>query len=62
MELSEFCQQNNISIIDLTTLVRERMQNETEQIYFEDSHLTKRGNEIVAEILANELKHMMPDQ
>ncbi len=50
-QLLKFCRQNNIPVIDVTARVRERVGNEADEIFFEDSHLTERGNELVAEIL-----------
>jgi len=59
-QLLDFGRQNNISIIDLTPAIRGQWQDEAEQLYFEDSHLTEKGSEVVAEVLAKELEKMLP--
>ena len=60
--LFDFCQQHGIPVIDTTAAVKEQIQGEAEPIFFRDSHLNERGNEVVAEILAQELNEMLPQQ
>jgi len=60
--LFDFCQQHGILVIDTTAAVKEQIQGEAEPIFFRDSHLNERGNEVVAEILAQELNEMLPQQ
>ena len=60
--LFDFCQQNDIPVIDITAEVKEQIQRESKPIFFEDSHLNERGNEVVAEILAQELSEMLSQQ
>jgi hypothetical protein len=55
--LADFCRQHDLTCIDLTVALREKAKSETKPIYFQkDIHLNARGNEIVAELLAQELK------
>jgi hypothetical protein len=58
--LLNFGQQNDILVLDLTTSVREQMQQEGQELYFKDGHLNIQGNDIVAEILTQELKLDLP--
>jgi hypothetical protein len=55
--LVSFLRQNEISVIDLTTALREKAGTEPDLIYFsDDMHLNARGNKIVAELLEQELE------
>ena len=54
--LVDFCQQNDISVIDLTSGMKEKAQDEPFMYFRRDLHLNSIGNEIVAELLAQELK------
>jgi hypothetical protein len=55
-ELIAFFKKNNITVIDLTPGIREKVKNDSSLIYFQhDLHLNVTGNEIVAEVLAKNL-------
>ena len=55
--IRKFCQENGLSVIDLTSALRESGKSESAPLYFDqDSHLNQRGNEIVADHLKRELE------
>jgi hypothetical protein len=54
--LVDFCRQNDIFVIDLTSGMKEKAQDEPFMYFRRDLHLNSIGNEIVAELLAQELK------
>jgi hypothetical protein len=55
-QLTEFLQQHEVTVIDLTPELRARASLESKSIYFAaDIHLNDRGNEWVAELLAQKL-------
>jgi lysophospholipase L1-like esterase len=55
--LADFCRQHQLACLDLTPTLREKAQDEADSIYFrKDIHLNARGNELVAELLAEALK------
>ena len=55
--LADFCRQHQLACLDLTPALREKAQDEADSIYFrKDIHLNIRGNELVAELLAEALK------
>lgn len=59
--LGDFCEQQNISCIDLTPALREKAQAENASIYYRhDIHLNRRGNQEVAEFLVKALKSYYP--
>jgi hypothetical protein len=50
--LADFCQEQQLTCIDLTALLRERVKRETQSIYFQhDIHLNERGNQLVADLI-----------
>jgi hypothetical protein len=50
--MADFCRQQDLTCVDLTSALRERADHEAEPIYFrKDIHLNNRGNEITAELL-----------
>lgn len=55
--LADFCRQQKLACVDLTSSLREKASQEPEAIYYrQDIHLNRRGNEIAAELLADVLK------
>ncbi len=55
--LADFCQQHNLTCLDLTSALREKARAETASIYYhQDIHLNVKGNQIVADLLAEALK------
>jgi hypothetical protein len=61
--LADFCRQQSLTCVDLAPAMREKANQETEPIYYrKDIHLNRRGNEIVAELLAETLKVYWPDK
>lgn len=61
--LADFCRQQNLTCVDLTSALREKANQEPEPIYYrKDIHLNRRGNEIAAELLAKILKVYWPDE
>ena len=53
-----YCQEQNIPVIDLTPAIKEKY--DAEVLFFQDSHLNERGNKVVAEILSQKLKEILP--
>lgn len=55
--LVDFCRQQELSCLDLTSALRERASQVDESLYFrKDIHLNPRGNEVAADILNESLK------
>lgn len=55
--LADFCQAQQLTCLDLTTLLRQKAATEPESLYYlNDIHLTARGNQLVAELIAEALK------
>lgn len=54
--LADFCRQQQLTCLDLTSALRERASQSDELLYFrKDIHLNARGNEIAADILSKEI-------
>lgn len=50
--LADFCREQQLTCIDLTTSLREKAGQEEQPIYFQkDIHLNERGNQLVAELM-----------
>lgn len=61
--LADFCRQQSLACIDLTSALREKAKQETEPIYYrKDIHLNRRGNEIAAELLAEAIRGYWPEE
>ena len=59
--LANFCQQNNIPVIDLTPAIRARYKADPMPLYFgKDIHLNVAGNQLVGELLETELANYYP--
>lgn len=55
--LADFCRQQDLTCLDLTSALRERAGQAGESLYFrKDIHLNQRGNEVAADILSEALK------
>lgn len=55
--LADFCRQQHLTCLDLTSILRVQAKQEDQSFYFQkDIHLNKRGNEIAAKILSEALK------
>ncbi len=55
--LADFCRQQQLTCLDLTAPLREKVQPESQPLYYlNDIHLNERGNQIVAALLAEALK------
>lgn len=55
--LANFCQQHNLTCLDLTSSLRDKAKAETASIYYrQDIHLNVKGNQFVADLLAEALK------
>ncbi len=55
--LADFCRQQQLTCLDLTSVLRERAKQDNEWLYFrKDIHLNAHGNEVVANILSEALK------
>jgi lysophospholipase L1-like esterase len=58
--LTELLQAQEVTVIDLTGEMRARAGQESQPLYFaSDIHLNERGNEIVAELLAQKLQNIL---
>lgn len=56
--LADFCRQQDLNCLDLTSALRERASQTDEVLYFrKDIHLNVYGNEIAADILSEALKN-----
>jgi hypothetical protein len=55
--LANFCEQHNLICLDLTPSLRDKARAETASIYYrQDIHLNVKGNQFVADLLAEALK------
>ena len=63
LALADFCRQQSLTCVDLTSALREKAGQEAEPIYYrKDIHLNRRGNEIAAELLVETLQVDWPDK
>lgn len=63
LALADFCRQQSLTCVDLTSALREKAGQEAEPIYYrKDIHLNRRGNEIAAELLVETLQVYWPDK